>query len=64
MRYELNMKFPRDIEWMEKKVSKKTGMVRMFGYGGILLYAVIRGVVLVIGMMILLPLLWLKEKTI
>ena len=58
------MKFPRDIAWMVKKVNGNTGMIRILGLGGILLYAITRGIVIVLGMLIILPLLWLKEKTI
>jgi len=61
---ELNMKFPRDIEWMVEKVNDNTGMIRILGFGGILLYAITRGIVILLGMMIILPFLWLKEKTI
>tara|TARA_Y100000389_G_C17022495_1_gene299497 strand:- start:124 stop:300 length:177 start_codon:yes stop_codon:yes gene_type:complete len=58
------MKFPRDIEWMVEKVNDNTGMIRILGFGGILLYAITRGIVIALGMLIILPLLWLKEKTI
>ena len=63
-KYELNMKFPRDIEWMVEKVNDNTGMIRILGFGGIILYAITRGIVIVLGMLIILPLLWLKEKAI
>lgn len=49
---------------MEKKVKTKAGMIRFLGYGGILVYAVARGVILILAMLILLPLLWIKEKAI
>ena len=58
------MKFPKDIEWMMKKVNGNTGMIRLLGFVGILLYAMTRGIVIVFGMLIILPLLWLKEKII
>jgi hypothetical protein len=58
------MKFPKDIEWMMKKVNGNTGMIRLLGFGGILLYAITRGIVILLGMMIILPFLWLKEKAI
>ena len=58
------MKFPRDIEWMVEKVNDNTGMIRLLGVVGILLYAMTRGIIIVFGMLIILPLLWLKEKTI
>ena len=58
------MKFPKDIEWMMKKVNGNTGMIRLLGVVGILLYAMTRGIIIVFGMLIILPLLWLKEKTI
>lgn len=55
-----------DVEWIENKLDLKNrrGAMRYFGYIGLLSYAIMRVIVIFVGFIIIVPVIWVKEKLI
>ena len=55
-----------DVDWIENKLDlkNKRGAIRYFGYIGLLSYAILRVIVMFVVFIILVPVIWIKEKLI
>lgn len=55
-----------DVEWIENKLDLKNrrGAMRNLGYIGLLSYAILRVILMFVGFIIIVPVIWVKEKLI